>query len=112
MHMQADTWAELHAAAWEIEETRVQEGLEYADLSAIEVKTLVSYVFRAHKAKGASEHTGKKAAAVAFMEALAPGELEHLLMRTEPGVATAVIVGPAAALTQEPEARQLTFTGP
>ena len=51
-------------------------------------------------------------AAVAFMEALAPGELEHLLMRTEPGIATAVLVGPAAALTQEPEARQLTFTDP
>ena len=80
-------------------------------MSAAEVKTLVSYVFRARKAKGVAEHTGKKAAAVAFLEALAPGELQHLLLRTEPGIATAVLVGPAPALTQEPEVRQLAFTG-
>ena len=87
----------------------MQEGLKYADMGAGQVKTLVSYVFRARKAKGVSEHTGTKAAAVAYLTALAPGELQHLLMRTEPGVVTAVLVGPAAALTQEPEARQLTY---
>lgn len=32
--------------------------------------------------------------------------------QTAADFAAAVLVGPAAALTQEPEARQLTFTGP
>ena len=55
-HTQADNWSSLHAAAWELEERRLHEGLEYTDMSASEVKTIVSYVFRARKAKGVSEH--------------------------------------------------------
>lgn len=72
----ADSWSELQAAAGELEQRREQEGLDYGDLSALEVKQLVSYVFRARKSKGVSEHQAPKAQAVDFLDALPAGEMQ------------------------------------
>ena len=76
----ADSWSELQAAARELEQRREQEGLEYGDPSALEVKQLVSYVFRARKSKGVSEYQAPKAKAVDFLDALPAGEMQQLLL--------------------------------
>ena len=73
----ADSWSELQAAARELEQRREQEGL---DLSALEAKQLVSYVFRARKSKGVSEYQAPKAKAVDFLDALPAGEMQQLLL--------------------------------
>ena len=107
----AGSWSELQAAALELEGKCEHEGIEYSDLSAAEVKQLVTYVFRARKEKGASAVSAPKAAAVAFLTALPAGEMQHLLLCTEPGVAGARLLT-AAATTEmaEPEQEPLALT--
>ena len=83
----ADDWSSLKALAKDTEKRRTSEGLTFDDLSADDAKLLVSFVFSARKAKGKTEHMKKKATALAFLQTLAPGEMQELLTRTEPGVA-------------------------
>ena len=107
----ADSWSELQAAARELEQRREQEGLEYGDPSALEVKQLVSYVFRARKSKGVSEHQAPKAKAVDFLDALPAGEMQQLLLCEEPGVVGALLLGaPVTTTTTAPQQGPLALT--
>jgi len=107
----ADSWSELQAAAGELEQRREQEGLDYGDLSALEVKQLVSYVFRARKSKGVSEHQAPKAKAVDFLDALPAGEMKQLLLCEEPGVVGALLLGaPVTTTTTAPQQGPLALT--
>jgi hypothetical protein len=106
----ADSWSGLQLAARELEERREQEGLSYEDLSAAEVKQLVGYVFRARKSKGVSEHQTPKAKAVAFLDGLPAGEMQQLLLQTEPGVVSARLLGAPETAAPEQEPLALTLT--
>ena len=108
-----DSWSVLQEAALELEGRREHEGLEYDDLSALEVKQLVAYVFRARKEKGATAASSNKAATVAFLTALPHGEMQQLLLRSEPGAAGALLLtltAAAPAETAEPEQELLALT--
>lgn len=77
------------------------------------MKQLVAYVFRARKEKGATAASSNKAAAVAFLTALPHGEMQQLLLRSEPGAAGALLLtltAAAPAETAEPEQELLALT--
>ena len=95
----AGEWLELLASAKQIESERLEQ--PYDDLSAAQLKILVSFVFKAKKEKGLAEHAAPKAKAVAFLSGLTPGEMQQLLCRTQPGVpATLLLVGPVVTATR------------
>lgn len=106
----ADDWSSVKAMANDIEQRRTSEGLSYDDLSADDVKLLVSFVFSARKAKGKTEHMKKKDTALSFLATLAPGEMHELLHRTQPGVAAVpTCLGPAV-LTDTRNSPRLMLT--
>ena len=97
----ATDWMELRAAATCIEGERLLHSLQYGELNGTKLKTLVSFVFKARKVKGVAEHNANKDKAVAFLSGLAPGEMQQLLSRTQPGVpATLLLGGPVATATR------------
>ena len=105
-------WSSLKALTNDIEQRCSSEGLTYDDLSADDTKQLVSFVFSARKAKGKTEHMKNKATALAFLKTLAPGEIQELLKRTEPGVAAVpALCGPVVTATLLPEPLALTNSG-
>ena len=72
-------FAALRESASDIYDEMASDQLEYDDLAAAALKTLVSYVFQARKATGASKHTGTKPACLLFLQTVPVDDLKELI---------------------------------
>lgn len=71
--------SESWAAAKEVYSRVERDGTDYMQLSAGDLKALVSYCHRVKKQLGVGEHTKTKAAAAAYLNALGAGALKELI---------------------------------
>ena len=97
------SFAALRDSASDVYDEMVGEQLQYKDLAASALKTLVSYVFQARKETGASKHTGTKAACLTFLEGVPVDDLKDLI-DTPPNEPVAAVnaIALAASADQPP----------
>ena len=77
----ASSFNELRTRARELFTLMDDEGYDYDDLSAADLKTMVGYVFRAENKSGVGKVSGTKAACIEYLESLHDGHVEELVQR-------------------------------
>ena len=89
----ADTFADLRSLARELLVQMDDEGEDYGDLSAADVKALVSYVFRAQNKSGVGKVTTSKASGIEYLESLHDGFVLQLVDNPPASASTTAATG-------------------
>ena len=114
---QLSDFTQLQAQANDIHTRMLRDDLEYDDLSAGDLKLLVSFCHRAQKKLGVGEHSKNRAASEAYLNSLEAGVLEELLLSppaleqlTSAAAAQAPVV--AVAMAEDAAGSPLQLKGP
>ena len=94
----ADTFNELRDRVQELIIYMDEEGCDFDDLTAADVKTLVSYVFKAEQKSGVGKVATNKASCVEYLESLHDGYLQQLVDQPPDFSSAATAAEPAPLL--------------
>ena len=75
----ADTFNELRCRARELLIFMDEEGCDFEELNAADLKTLVAYVFKAEQKSGMGKVATNKSSCIEYLESLHDGHLQHLV---------------------------------
>ena len=93
-----DSFNELRERAREILEQMDDEGEDYSDLAAADLKALVSYVFRAENKTGMGKFNTTKASCIEYLESLHDGLVLQLIDNPSASAPTSATAEPLLAL--------------